>query len=483
MRRKARQPSDTPFNSKYPSIMNNTYLAIDFGAGSGRVIAGHIENKKLLLDELHRFPNRQIKLGKHIYWDFLSLYEEMKTGIRKAVQAGYNVKSIGIDTWGVDFGLIDKAGNLLANPMCYRDSCTAGVVEEVFSRISRTDHYRESGIQVMPINTLFQLYALQKENPRLFECAEHLLFMPDLFSYFLTGNCDNEYSIASTSELLNATTRSWNTGLMAQLGLPLHLFTKPVIMPGRSRGRITAAVAAETGLSPDTEVIAVGSHDTASALFAVPFPPGRESRCAFLSSGTWSLLGAELDAPVLTEEARQAGFTNEGGVGGKIKFLQNITGLWILQRLMQQWEERGEKTGYDTLLSAAGQSRAAAIIDVDDTGFANPPDMEKAIDEYCLATGQDKPETKGDYAICVLKSLALRYKRAIGQLNALLPQPVEQLHIIGGGSRNKLLNRLTEEAAGVPVVAGPAEATATGNILLQAIASGEVRDKNEINIL
>ena len=185
----------------------------------------------------------------------------------------------------------------------------------------------------------------------------------------------------------------------------------------------------------------------------------------------------------MTEEARQAGFTNEGGVGGKIKFLQNITGLWILQRLMQQWEERGEKTGYDTLLSAAGQSRAAAIIDVDDTGFANPPDMERAIDEYCLETGQDKPETKGDYAICVLKSLALRYKRAIGQLNALLPQPVEQLHIIGGGSRNKLLNRLTEEAAGVPVVAGPTEATATGNILLQAIASGEVRDKNEINIL
>lgn len=463
--------------------MSETYLAVDFGAGSGRVIAGQIQDKKLHLDELHRFSNRQIRLGKHIYWDFLSLYEEMKTGIRKAVQAGYKIRSIGIDTWGVDFGLTDKAGNLLANPLCYRDPFTEGVVEEVFSIISRTEHYKESGIQVMPINTLFQLYAIKKESPHLLECAEHLLFMPDLFSYFLTGNSDNEYTIASTSELLDATTRSWNTKLTDQLRLPRKLFTKPLIMPGTTRGRITPEVAADTGLSPETEVIAVGSHDTASALFAVPFPPGRASRCAFLSSGTWSLLGAELDAPVLTEEARRAGFTNEGSVGGKIKFLQNITGLWILQRLMQQWEARGERTDYDTLLSAAEKSAIKSLIDVDDSAFANPPDMEAAIAARCRATGQAVPETGGDYAMCVLKSLALRYKRAIEQLNNLLPAPVEQLHIIGGGSRNRLLNRLTEEATGLPVVAGPIEATAAGNILLQAIASGEISDKNEIEIL
>lgn len=463
--------------------MNKTYLAVDFGAGSGRVIAGYIENKRLVMHELHRFPNRQIKLGKHIYWDFLSLYEEMKTGIRKAVKEGYTVKSVGIDTWGVDFGLIDKAGNLLSNPLCYRDSFTDGTVEEVFSKISREEHYKESGIQVMSINTLFQLYAMKKENPDMLESAAHLLFMPDLFSYFLTGKSNNEYSIASTSELLDAATRKWNMKLIEQLGLPRHLFAEQVIMPGTTRGKITPSIAEETGLSPDTEVIAVGSHDTASALFAVPFPAGRASRCAFLSSGTWSLLGVELDAPILTEEARQAGFTNEGSVGGKIKFLQNITGLWILQRLMQQWESRGEKSDYETLLAAAEKSTVKSIIDVDDNRFDNPADMESAIAGYCRETGQSVPRAQGDYAICVLSSLAVRYKKAIEQLNKLLPAPVEQLHIIGGGSRNRLLNRLTEEATGLPVVAGPVEATATGNILLQAIASGEINDKSEIDIL
>lgn len=435
------------------------------------------------MHELHRFNNRQIKLGKHIYWDFLSLFEEMKTGLRKAVNEGYEIASIGIDTWGVDFGLIDNAGNLLSNPICYRDPYTVQAVEEVFSKISREEHYKESGIQVMSINTLFQLYAMKKENPELLKNARHLLFMPDLFSYFLTGNTDNEYSIASTSELLDATTRNWNMPLIKRLELPEHLFTKQVQMPGAKKGKITPAIAAETGLSEETEVIAVGSHDTASALYAVPFPTGRSSRCAFLSSGTWSLLGVELDMPILTEEARKAGFSNEGSVGGKIKFLQNITGLWILQRLMQQWEQRGEKTDYDPLLAAAEKSTLKSIIDVDDNSFTNPPDMETAIADYCKSTAQAVPQTKGEYAACVLKSLAVRYKKAIEQLNTLLPAPVEQLHIIGGGSRNKLLNRLTEEATGLPVVAGPVEATATGNILLQAVTSGEINHKSDIDIL
>ena len=251
--------------------MNDTYLAIDFGGGSGRVIAGQIRGKRLEMKEIHRFPNRQIKLGRHVHWDFLALFEEMKAGIRKAVGQGLHVRSIGIDTWGVDFGLIDRAGSLLGNPQCYRDPCTEGLPEAFFQEVSPQEHYRESGIQVMPINTLFQLMALQRENPGRLEAADRLLFMPDLFSYFLTGNADNEYSIASTSELLDASRREWNWSLIDRLGLPRRLFGR-IVLPGTSRGRVLPEVAAELGLPEDTEVIAVGSHDTASALFAVPFP-------------------------------------------------------------------------------------------------------------------------------------------------------------------------------------------------------------------
>ena len=462
--------------------MNDTYLAIDFGGGSGRVIAGQIRDKRLEMKEIHRFPNRQIKLGGHVHWDFLALFEEMKAGIRKAVGQGLRVRSIGIDTWGVDFGLIDRAGSLLGNPQCYRDPCTEGLPEAFFREVSPLEHYRESGIQVMPINTLFQLLALQRENPGRLEAADRLLFMPDLFSYFLTGNADNEYSIASTSELLDASTREWNWPLIDRLGLPRRLFGR-IVLPGTSRGRVLPEVAEELGLPEDTEVVAVGSHDTASALFAVPFPPGRASRCAFLSSGTWSLLGVELEQPVLTEEARLAGFTNEGCVGGRIKFLQNITGLWILQRLMKQWEAQGKDVSYDTLLGAAAKSGIQSLIDVDNSHFANPADMQQAIADYCRETGQEVPETEGGYVMCVLRSLATRYKKGIDGLNTLLPEPVEQLHIIGGGCRNKLLNRLTEEATGLPVVPGPVEATAMGNILVQAIAAGEIKDKCEIQLI
>lgn len=461
--------------------MNDTYLAIDFGGGSGRVIAGHIEGKRLEMQEIHRFPNRQIRLGGHVYWDFLSLFEEMKTGIRKAVGQGRRIRSIGIDTWGVDFGLIDHAGSLLGNPQCYRDPCTERMPEIFFQNISPEEHYQESGIQVMPINTLFQLMALQQENPGRLEAADRLLFMPDLFSYFLTGNADNEYCIASTSELLDATRREWNWPLIDRLGLPRRLFGR-IIQPGMSRGKILPEVDRELGLPNDTEVIAVGSHDTASALFAVPFPAGHTSRCAFLSSGTWSLLGVELEQPVLTEDARQAGFTNEGCVGGHIKFLQNITGLWILQCLIKQWESQGADTSYDTLLSAAAQSTFTSLIDVDDNRFANPTDMQQAIADFCRDTAQPVPEERSDYVMCVLRSLAARYQKGINQLNQLLPAPIEQLHIIGGGSRNRLLNQLTEEATGVPVVAGPVEATAIGNILVQALAAGTIKDKNEIQI-
>lgn len=323
----------------------NTYLAVDFGGGSGRVMAGSICQGTLKLEEVYRFPNRQVRMGNHVYWDFLALFDEMKNGLRQAVRKGYHIRSIGIDTWGVDFGLIDRNGNLLGNPVCYRDPRTDGLLEEFFGD-NLVRHYSEAGIQVMSINTLFQLYSMKKSGDTQLEVADRLLFMPDLFSYFLTGVANNEYCIASTSELLDARSRTWNQPLIHRLGVPAHLFGD-IVMPGTVRGKLKREIAEEIGLTDEVDVIAVGSHDTASAVYAIPSTQVDKSRCAFLSSGTWSLLGIELDEPILTEEACRAGFTNEGGVGGKIRFLQNITGLWILQRLMAQWKERGERCEYD----------------------------------------------------------------------------------------------------------------------------------------
>ncbi len=457
----------------------STFLAVDFGAGSGRVIAGKIEGNSLVLDELYRFPNRQIRIGKHLYWDFPALFGEMKEGLRRAAAKYDDVESIGIDTWGVDYGLIDKAGNLMGNPICYRDESTYGLPEELFSRMDPTTHYEETGIQVMPINTMFQLLARKKENEAWLNEANHLLFMPDLFSYFLTGVPGNEYCIASTSELLDARNRTWNRPLIQRLGLPNHIFGN-ILNPGTIRGYLLSEVAAEVGLPATVKVIAVGSHDTASAVYAVPFAEGMESTSAFLSSGTWSLLGVVLDSPILTEEARKAGFTNEGGVGGNIRFLQNITGLWILQCLVGQWGERGWTTDYNILVAEGEKACIKTVIDVDAPEFQHPADMEKAITDYCIKHGMEAPTTQGEYMRCITQSLAERYRKGIEQLNTLLPTPIQRLHIIGGGCRNQLLNRLTEEATGIPVSSGPVEATAIGNLLVQAEACGAIRNKKEI---
>ena len=455
--------------------MNKVYLAADFGGGSGRVIAGWLDGGRLVMEEVHRFPNRQVRLGKHVYWDFPALFADMKDGLKKAASKGYEVESIGVDTWGVDFGLIDRDGNLLGNPVCYRDARTAGIPEKVAQILSPTEHYATTGIQVMEINTLSQLYSL-KGSAQL-EAAEHMLFMPDLFSYFLTGEANNEYCISTTSELIDAKRRNWSWETIKTLDLPERIFGK-IVMPGTVRGSLTKDVAEETGLGA-VKVVAVGSHDTASAVAAVPAVEG-DGAVAFLSSGTWSLLGLELPEPILTEEARLAQFTNEGGVGGRIRFLQNITGLWILQRLMAEWEERGEKQTFGELLPAAEKVKISSVIPVADAVFMNPPSMEKAICNYCKETNQPIPQTKAEITRCVLQSLATKYQEAITAVTPLLPQPLKRLHIIGGGSQNALLNQLTANALGVPVWAGPVEATAMGNILVQAMASGEITDIAEL---
>lgn len=455
--------------------MSKVYLAADFGGGSGRVIAGWLEDGKLTMEEIHRFGNRQVRLGDHVYWDFPALFEDMKAGLKKAASKGYEVESIGVDTWGVDFGLIDRDGQLLGNPVCYRDARTAGMTEKLFETLNPTEHYATTGIQVMEINTLAQLLSI-KGTAQL-EAAEHLLFMPDLFSYFLTGKATNEYCIASTSELLDAKRREWSWETIEALGLPKRIFGD-IVMPGTVRGELRKDIAEETGLK-DVKVIAVGSHDTASAVAAVPAIEG-DGPVAFLSSGTWSLLGIELPEPILTEEARQAEFTNEGGVGGRIRFLQNITGLWILQRLMAEWKERGEEQTFGELLPAAEQANISSIIPVADAAFTNPPSMEKAISDYCRQSNQPVPQTKGEFVRCLFQSLAKKYKDAIEGVNGLLPESLKRLHIIGGGSQNGLLNQFTADALGIPVWAGPVEATAMGNILVQAMAAGEVADLAEL---
>ena len=461
-----------------------TYLAIDFGGGSGRVLAGTLTGeggaKSLTLQLIHRFPNRQVRLGSHVYWDFPALFADMKTGLKKAAALGLHVSGIAIDTWGVDFGLVDRDGNLVGNPVCYRDSRTDGMANEFFTDVDRAAHYAVNGTQVMDINTLFQLLSMKRTNSPQLDIADRLLFTPDLFSFFLTGEANTEYTIASTSELLNASTRDWDWQLIDRLGLSRSLFC-PIVMPGTVRGRLRPDIAEETGLG-EVDVIAVGSHDTASAVAAVP-AAADEDPVAFISSGTWSLLGVELDAPILTDEARRAEFTNEGGVGGKITFLQNITGLWFLQRLMEEWREQGDEQQYDSLLHAASLARIDTVIPVDDAVFQNPQSMERAIISYCHSHSLTPPATKAETTRIVLQSLAAKYAEATRALNAMIPSPVKKLHIIGGGSQNLLLNRLTAEALGIPVESGPVEATGIGNILTQALAHGEVESVAEMRAI
>lgn len=470
-----------PADSNDVNITMNTpaYIAVDFGGGSGRVMAGLIDGDKVLrLVEIHRFTNRQVRCGGRLYWDFLSLYAEMVEGLRKAVALGLRLRSIGIDTWGVDFGLVDASGNLVGNPVCYRDEAVEGIPEEFFATRSRSRHYAVNGTQVMAINTLFRLLALRRDAPDMLVAARHLLFMPDLFSFFLTGHLSNEYTISSTSELLDARTRNWDFTLIDELGLPRSLFGE-IVQPGTSRGVLRDDVAKAIGVDYPVEVIAVGSHDTASAVFATA--GNRDGgQVAWLSSGTWSLLGVDLPEPVLDEEARAAGFTNEGGVGGRIRFLQNITGLWMLQRLMAAWSENGAPVGIVELIKEAECADIDTVVDVDDPVFASADNMDRIIADYCLRNNLKAPATRGETALVVMRSLARRYARGIAQLNAFLDSPVTKLRIMGGGSRNKLLNRLTAEAAGIEVEAADVEATAIGNILVQAIADGKVASRDDI---
>jgi rhamnulokinase len=451
------------------------YLALDLGAGSGRAIAGFIKNGKIRLDEVHRFSNPPVKLGDTLYWDFLSLFSNIKEGIRLAVKKGYILKGIAVDTWGVDFGLIDKSGHLLSNPVCYRDCRTEGMSSVVSGSISAEELYAITGIQPMEINSVFQLLSLKLEEDPVLSIADKLLFTPDLINYFLTGVACNEYTIASTSQLLDARMRHWSKIVFDKLDLPYRLMEN-IVYPCNLIDKLRNEIAEETG-ADNTKVFSVGSHDTASAIAAIP-ANGKD--WAFLSSGTWSLLGVTTNEPVLTEEAGKNNFTNEGGVDDKILFMRNITGLWLLQRLIAEWEKAGEECAYDYLFSECGKSEPfRSIVDSDNPAFTHPVSMTEAIQKYCRNNGQAIPVSKGEFVRCVLESLAVKYYFVMLKLQECTGLKIKYIFVVGGGSRNELLNQYIADALNMEVITGLTEATAVGNIIQQAIADKQIQDLKE----
>ena len=434
------------------------YIAADFGAGSGRVIVGTPSAEGIQLEEIHRFENNQKMIDGHLRWDFNALFNELKTGLKKAfAKYGDEIESIGIDTWGVDYGLLDKDGKLISTPVCYRDDRTKGMLELAFQKLPKEEFFQHAANQFMEINTAFQLLSSVSE----LESADKLLFMPDLFNYFLTGKCCNEFTISSTSQLLNSLTHQWDDVIFDRLGLPKRLMQE-IVYPGTVIGRLTDELAEELG--GNANVVAVGSHDTASAVASIS---DASEDWAFISSGTWSLMGTPTKEPIISQEAFDSAFTNEGMTDGRIRFLKNITGLWLIQQLVKEWEQDGYKCDYSELVKEAEQSTLSSYFDVDDAVFMNPEKMSEAITSYLKERNEIVPVTKGDFMRCICISLAKKYAEVKAQMERCTNKKINKIYIVGGGSRNQLLNRLTAEFTGCEVVKGEVEATAMGNILVQ----------------
>ncbi len=451
--------------------MNNTknLLAFDFGASSGRAVLGRFDGEKLTLEELHRFSNDPVALGGTLYWDVLRLFHEIKQSLLKAKPV-CTPDSIGVDTWGVDFGLLDADGYLLENPVHYRDARTAGIFDTAFGKIPKDELYRITGNQLMEINTAFQLLSLREARPAMLERAKTLLFMPDLFAFMLTGEKHTEYSIASTAQLLDAQKRTWSPQVLRAFGIPETLFAE-IIPTATPIGSLRADLCEELGI-PSSRVIAVAGHDTQCAQASVP---ANEKDFLFLSCGTWSLLGTELDAPLINAQTAACNITNEGGYGGKASFLKNIIGLWLIQETRRQWQKEGETFSFADMEKAALSAPALqCFIDPDDAVFVPAGDIPKRIREYCRKTAQKIPETKGEILRCIYDSLAMKYRYAIAQIEQCTGKQYSTLHIVGGGVKDKLLCRLTADICEKNVVAGPVEATVFGNLVLQLLASGEI---------
>lgn len=456
------------------------YLALDLGAESGRGVVGAFDGEKVTLEEVHRFPNGPVRMGETLYWNLPGLVAEIRTAISKAARGG-PLASLGVDTWGVDFGLIGAGGELVGLPVHYRDSRTNGIIEKVYGIVPREEIFARCGIQTMPLNTLFQLAAVAERSPKLLDAAKTLLFIPDLLHYFLTGRADAEYTIASTSQMQDYGAFAqggsfWAADILEKLNIPARLL--PDVVPaGTEYGTLLPSEAEATGAGA-VPVIAPAGHDTAAAIAAVP---AQGTGWAYLSSGTWSLLGVEVDRPILTPEASAANVTNEGGVDGTIRLLKNIGGLWLVQECRRAYARLGDERTYDQLTRLALEAEPlAAIVDPDHPSFLAPPDMPKAIREYCMQTGQAPPEGIGATIRCCLDSLGLKYRFVLAALERITGMPVHTLHIVGGGSQNHLLNQIAADATGRIVHTGPVEATAIGNVLLQAKARGELGSLSEL---
>ena len=451
--------------------MPQTYLAYDLGASSGRAVVGRFDGNAVELEEIHRFANGPVSVAGGLYWDALRLYEEMLAGLRKCVQiSGPELAGIGIDTWGVDFALLDDGDELLGNPHCYRDPRVKGMMEKALGLVARGDIFEQTGLQFLEINTLYQLLSLAERNSPQLRMARTFLMMPDLFNFWLTGRKVCEFSNATTTQFYNPRTGGWATDLLRRLNLPFGMLPE-IVQPGTSLGPLRPEIAKDAGIRSG-EVIAPACHDTGSAVAAVPFS---DADAAYVSSGTWALLGAELPAPAVTPEALRHNFTNEGGVCGTYRFLKNITGLWIVQECRRIWENQGHAYSFADLVRMAEAAPAlTAFIDPDHSDFLAPGDMPARIRAYCRRTGQTEPATEGAVIRCALESLALKCRCVLEDLESVLNRKLHTVHIVGGGIRNALLNRFTANAAGRPVVAGPAEATALGNILMQAYARREI---------
>ena len=449
-------------------------LAFDFGASSGRAILGVFDGRCIRLEELHRFENIPVTVRGTLYWDVLRLFHEIKQGLMKAAEAG-GFDSVGIDTWGVDFGLLDKSGRLLENPVHYRDARTAGMLEEAFRRINREDFYRVTGIQFMEINTAFQLLSLRLNRPELLERADTLLLMPDLFQYFLTGQKNTEYTIATTTQLVDASSNAWSREVLEKLELSSRLFPK-IVPPGTITGRLSPDLCDELGLPP-ADVVAVASHDTASAVLAVP---AQEKDFIFISCGTWSLFGTELDAPLIGEAPSRCNLTNEGGYGGTTTFLKNIIGLWLIQESRRQWGREGQDYSYAELERLALEAPPfQSFIDPDAPEFVPPGDLPGRVRAYCQKTGQPVPQTVGETMRCIYESLALKYRFALEQIRACTKKSYPAIHMLGGGVKDGLLCRMTAGATNCTVKAGPVEATVLGNLAAQLIACGALSSMQE----